>query len=103
MDPEHRDRIAFLRLCSGRFTPRHEAEASRAPAGAMSVQQRRSSSSAHERELAEEACAGDIIGIPNHGMLRIGDTLTEGEHAARSPACPISRRRSCAASGSRIR
>ena len=34
---------------------------------------------AHERELAEEAWPGDIIGIPNHGTLRIGDTLTEGE------------------------
>ena len=34
---------------------------------------------ASDRELAEEAWAGDIIGIPNHGQLRIGDTLTEGE------------------------
>ncbi len=77
MDPNHRDRIAFLRLCSGRFRR------------GMKLRQQRTGKSltvqnpifffAHERELAEEALAGDIIGIPNHGTLRVGDALTEGE------------------------
>lgn len=77
MDPKHRDRIAFLRLCSGRFRR------------GMKVRHIRSGKSlslhnpvlflARDRELAEEAWAGDIIGIPNHGNLRIGDALTEGE------------------------
>ena len=77
MDPKHRDRIAFMRLCSGHFKR------------GMSLYQVRTGKSlkvptpvmflAQERELAEDAYAGDIIGIPNHGQLRIGDTLTEGE------------------------
>jgi peptide chain release factor 3 len=49
------------------------------------------------RELLDEAFAGDIIGIPNHGVLQLGDTLTEGE-ACSSPACPSSRPRCSAAS-----
>src|SRR4029077_1950704 len=77
MDPNHRDRVAFLRLCSGRFKR------------GMKLTQVRSAKQisvnnpmffvARERELAEEAYPGDIIGIPNHGTLRIGDALTEGE------------------------
>ncbi|MBB3066243.1 peptide chain release factor 3 [Limibacillus halophilus] len=76
MDPNHRDRIAFLRLCSGRFQR------------GMKLRQARSGKTmavhnpifffAQERELAEEAFPGDIIGIPNHGTLRVGDTLSEG-------------------------
>ena len=77
IDPQHRDRIAFVRMCSGRFPPRHEIEelAHRAP---LSVQNP-VFFLARDRNLAEEAWPGDIIGIPNHGALRIGDTLTEGE------------------------
>jgi peptide chain release factor 3 len=77
MDPNHRDRIAFMRLCAGRFKR------------GMKVRQVRTDKTmavqnpifffAQERELAEEAWPGDIIGIPNHGTLRVGDTLTEGE------------------------
>ena len=77
MDPKHRDRIAFVRLCSGKFKR------------GMKMRHVRSGKTlnlhnpvlflARNRELAEEAWAGDIIGIPNHGNLRIGDTLTEGE------------------------
>src|SRR5437762_2827461 len=77
MDPNHRDRIAFARLCSGKLTR------------GMKVKQVRTGKSislhapqfffAQDRALAEEAYAGDIVGIPNHGTLRIGDTLTEGE------------------------
>jgi len=46
---------------------------------------------AREREIADEAFAGDVVGIPNHGTLRIGDTLTEGEDITFT-ACPISLR-----------
>ena len=78
MDPKHRDRVAFVRLCSGRFQRGMKLTHGRAPASRS-----RSHSPmfffAHEREIAEEAWAGDIIGIPNHGQLRIGDALTEGE------------------------
>jgi peptide chain release factor 3 len=77
MDPNHRDRIAFVRLCSGKLTR------------GMKVKQVRSGKTitlnapqfffAQNRALAEEAYAGDVVGIPNHGTLRIGDSLTNGE------------------------
>ena len=77
MDPNHRDRIAFMRQVSGTFKR------------GMKLTHVRSKKPmaisnpvlflASDRELAEEAWGGDIIGIPNHGQLRIGDTLTEGE------------------------
>ncbi|MEQ5793438.1 peptide chain release factor 3 [Paracoccus sp. NFXS7] len=77
MDPKHRDRVAFVRLASGHFER-----------GMKMVHVRTKKPMAvsnpvlflaADRELAEEAWAGDIIGIPNHGQLRIGDALTEGE------------------------
>ena len=77
MDPKHRDRIAFMRLCSGHFkrgmtlTQVRTGKGLKVPTPVMFL--------AQERELAEDAYAGDIIGIPNHGQLRIGDSLTEGE------------------------
>ena len=77
MDPKHRDRVAFLRLCSGRFArgmKMHHVRSGKPMAISNPVL-----FLASERELAEEAWAGDIIGIPNHGQLRIGDALTEGE------------------------
>jgi peptide chain release factor 3 len=77
MDPNHRDRIAFARLCSGKLTR------------GMKVRHVRTGKTiglhaphfffAQDRAIAEEAFAGDVVGIPNHGILRIGDTLTEGE------------------------
>jgi len=77
MDPHHRDRIAFFRVCSGRYRP------------AMKVRHLRTGREmklanvltfmANERVASEDAVAGDIIGIHNHGQLSIGDTLTEGE------------------------
>ncbi|MBJ3763549.1 peptide chain release factor 3 [Maribius pontilimi] len=77
MDPKHRDRVAFVRMASGHFKR------------GMKLTHVRSKKPmaisnpvlflASDRELAEEAWAGDIMGIPNHGQLRIGDTLTEGE------------------------
>ncbi|TAN72107.1 MAG: peptide chain release factor 3, partial [Gallionella sp.] len=77
MDPNHRDRIAFLRVCSGRYT------------SGMKVKHRRTGKEmklanavtfmANERTRMDEAYAGDIIGVHNHGQLQIGDVLTEGE------------------------
>jgi peptide chain release factor 3 len=80
MDPNHRDRIAFLRVVSGKL------------ARGMRVKQVRTGKSmglsapqfffAQNRTVADEAWPGDIVGLPNHGTLRIGDTLTEGEAIA---------------------
>ena len=77
MDPRHRDRIAFLRVCSGRYRPgarlRH-ARLQRTVKVTDAV-----TFMAGDRSHAEEAYAGDIIGLPNHGSIRIADTFTEGE------------------------
>ncbi len=77
MDPNHRDRVAFLRICSGRLDK------------GMRLAQVRTGKQipvnaplfffAKDRQVAEEAWPGDVVGIANHGTLRIGDTLTEGE------------------------
>ena len=75
MDPNHRDRIAMLRLTSGKFQRGMKLKVQNtgrqlsvnAPIMFMAA----------ERELAEEAFAGDVIGIPNHGVLRVGDSLSE--------------------------
>ena len=77
MDPKHRDRVAFLRLASGHFKRGMKLThvRSKKPMAISSPVLFLAS----DRELADEAYAGDIIGIPNHGQLRIGDTLTEGE------------------------
>jgi peptide chain release factor 3 len=78
MDPNHRDRIAFVRLCSGHFKRGMKLFHVR-DARPMAVNNA-VLFLARDRELAEDAWAGDIMGIPNHGSLRIGDTLTEGEN-----------------------
>jgi peptide chain release factor 3 len=77
MDPAHRDRIAFLRVCSGRFER------------GMKIRHLRLNRDiklssvvtfmASSREQVEEAYAGDIIGLPNHGNMQIGDSFSEGE------------------------
>ncbi len=77
MDPAHRDRIAFLRVASGHFERGMRLKVARSgkelrPNTVVSFLSQR-------RELLDEAFAGDIIGIPNHGVLQLGDTLTEGE------------------------
>ena len=77
MDPAHRDRIAFLRICSGSYRKgmrmRHvRLSKEMKVANAMTFM-------AAEREQAEVAFAGDIIGLHNHGTIRIGDTFTEKE------------------------
>lgn len=77
MDPRHRDRIAFMRVCSGRYRPgarlRH-ARLQRTVKVTDAV-----TFMAGDRSHADEAYAGDIIGLPNHGSIRIADTFTEGE------------------------
>ena len=77
MDPKHRDRVAFVRLASGHFTRGMKLVHVRSKK-VMAVTNPVLFLAA-DRELAEEAWAGDIMGIPNHGQLRIGDALTEGE------------------------
>ena len=77
MDPAHRDRIAFVRVASGHFVRGMRLKVVRSgkdlrPNTVVSFLSQR-------RELLDEAFAGDIIGIPNHGVLQLGDTLTEGE------------------------
>jgi peptide chain release factor 3 len=77
MDPAHRDRIAFLRVASGHFQRGMRLKVVRSgkelrPNTVVSFLSQR-------RELLDEAYAGDIIGIPNHGVLQLGDTITEGE------------------------
>lgn len=77
MDPKHRDRVAFVRLCSGRF-----ARGMRLTVPRQNKQVAVTSPIfffAGDRALAEEAWPGDIVGIPNHGLLRVGDALSEGE------------------------
>jgi peptide chain release factor 3 len=78
MDPNHRDRIAFVRLCSGHF--KRGMKLFHVRSGKQMAINNAVLFLARERELAEDAWAGDIMGIPNHGTLRIGDTLTEGEN-----------------------
>jgi peptide chain release factor 3 len=77
MDPAHRDRIAFMRVCSGTYT-----------AGMKMVQTRTNKDvrianaltfMASDREIVESAYPGDVIGLHNHGTISIGDTFTEGE------------------------
>ena len=77
MDPKHRDRVAFVRLASGHFHRGQKLTHVRSKK--LMTISNPVLFLASDRELAEEAWAGDIIGIPNHGQLRIGDTLTEGE------------------------
>src|SRR5579862_5138068 len=77
IDPQHRDRIAFVRMCSGQFRRGMKLKNLRT-ARLLSVQNP-VLFLARDRNLAEEAWPGDILGIPNHGTLRVGDTLTEGE------------------------
>jgi peptide chain release factor 3 len=77
MDPNHRDRIAFMRICSGKLQRGMKVKLVRTgkPMSLNSPQ----FFFAQDRAIADEAWAGDVVGIPNHGTLRIGDTLTEGE------------------------
>ena len=77
MDPNHRDRIAFARLVSGKL--RRGMRAKLVRTGKPMTLSAPQFFFAQDRSVADEAYAGDVVGIPNHGTLRIGDTLTEGE------------------------
>ena len=77
MDPKHRDRIAFVRLSSGHF--KRGAKLLHVRSGKIMSIASPQLFLAQDRQTAEDAWPGDIVGIPNHGNLRIGDTLTEGE------------------------
>lgn len=77
MDPQHRDRIAFMRICSGAYQKGMKLKHVR-----INKEVRISDAvtfMAGDREHAEFAYAGDIIGVHNHGTIQIGDTFTEGE------------------------
>jgi len=80
MDPRHRDRIAFFRVCSGRYQPAMKVRHLRI--GREMKLGNALTFMANERVASEDAVAGDIIGIHNHGQLQIGDTLSEGEALA---------------------
>jgi peptide chain release factor 3 len=80
MDPMHRDRVAFMRICSGRFDGGMKAFHVRSGkemklANALTFM-------ASERDIVERAYPGDVIGIHNHGTISIGDTFSEGEALA---------------------
>jgi len=77
MDPMHRDRIAFLRICSGQYQKGMKIYHVRLQRSVIINQAL--TFMAGEREHAEQAFPGDIIGIHNHGSIQIGDTFTEGE------------------------
>jgi peptide chain release factor 3 len=80
MDPQHRDRVAFMRICSGRFEAGMKSYHVRLGkevklANALTFM-------ASDREIVTEAWPGDVIGIHNHGTISIGDTFSEGEPLA---------------------
>lgn len=77
MDPQHRDRIAFMRITSGRYSKgmkMYQVRIGRDVQVANAI-----TFLARERESVENAYAGDIIGLHNHGTIRIGDSFTQGE------------------------
>jgi len=77
MDPSHHDRIAFMRITSGRFKKGKKLRHVRLKRD-MAINNA-SSFMASKRDVTEEAYAGDILGVHNHGTIQIGDTFTEGE------------------------
>ena len=100
MDPRHRDRVAFLRVCSGVYRKGMALHSVR-----LNGPVRVSNAlvfMADDRESVEEAYPGDIIGLHNHGTISIGDSFSEGE-ALRFTGIPTSRRTCSVASSSRIR
>ncbi|MDP3483878.1 MAG: EF-Tu/IF-2/RF-3 family GTPase, partial [Sulfuricella sp.] len=77
MDPKHRDRIAFIRICSGRFD--RGMKLKQISSGKQVTVGNAITFMAQDRNTADEAYAGDIIGIPNHGTIKLGDAFSEGE------------------------
>ena len=77
MDKNHRDRVAFMRLCSGHF--KRGMKLRQVRTGKDIVMRSPIFFMAQDREIADDGGPGDVIGIPNHGTIRVGDTFTEGE------------------------
>lgn len=77
MDPKHRDRIAFVRVCSGRFV--RGMKLKQVSTDKLLAVNNAITFMAQDRNTTDEAYAGDIIGIPNHGTIKLGETFTEGE------------------------
>jgi peptide chain release factor 3 len=77
MDPKHRDRIAFVRVCSGRFE--RGIKLKQLSTGKTLAVNNAITFMAQDRNTTDEAYPGDIIGIPNHGTVVLGDTFSEGE------------------------
>ena len=78
MDPKHRDRIAFVRICSGRFE--RGMKIRQVATNKQLAVNNAITFMAQDRTTMDEAYAGDIIGIPNHGTVKLGDTFSEGEN-----------------------
>ncbi len=79
MDPKHRDRVGFFRICSGKF---QRGMTLRSAAGKSFNVHNPMMFMAQDREIANEAFPGDVIGIPNHGGLRVGDSLSQSGDVA---------------------
>ncbi|MFN3883980.1 MAG: peptide chain release factor 3 [Rhodocyclaceae bacterium] len=77
MDPKHRDRIAFVRVCSGHYT--RGLKLKQSSTGKTLAVNNAITFMAQDRNTTDEAWPGDIIGIPNHGTVVLGDSFTEGE------------------------
>ena len=87
MDPSHRDRIAFVRICSGKYTPGMKLKVQRTgkelrPTSVVTFMSQR-------REAVEEAFAGDIVGFTTHGGVQLGDTITDGSVALQFTGLPF--------------
>ena len=87
MDPAHRDRVAFVRVCSGRFERGMRLRLTRT--GKEIKTNTAVSFLSQRREIAEDAYPGDIVGIPNRGLLQLGDTLTESGEALQFTGLPF--------------
>lgn len=78
MDKNHRDRVAFVRLCSGHF--KRSMKLRQVRTGKDHIIHSPMLFLAKDREVADDAWPGDVIGIPNHGTMQVGDTFSEGEN-----------------------
>ncbi|MCA0457832.1 MAG: peptide chain release factor 3 [Chloroflexi bacterium] len=87
MDPQHRDSLAFLRVCSGRFEK--DMNVTHPRSGRKVRMTRPHRLFARDRETVDEAFPGDVIGLSNPGIFRIGDTLCEGDTFQFAPIPPF--------------
>ncbi len=86
MDPKHRDRVAFVRICSGRFQAGEEATISRTGKSLRLAQPQEFM--ARDRSFSEEAVAGDVVGLHDRGSLRVGDTVALENEELNYPGVP---------------